>query len=317
MKFKFLLALALLANTVFSQDYWVDTDIVTGKFGKDVDDGLALIMLLEDDRVNITGISLVGAVDYGEGVAKRILGYRAPNKNIALYKGAQTKEELGIENEATIAMANALRQKKQKIFALGPVTNVATVIKNHPELSSQIEGVIVCMGRQPDEHFVVGNSEKYLMDYNLEKDVDAMQVLLNSDIPLVLAGFPPSQYVQITREDVKRIDNEVNGNNWLAKQLREWLFCWKLALGANYFIPFDAITIGYYLHPEMFEVGEEVPVHLMMAPNDTDFKVKEGEEVEKAFLITSRLINSDKKVTYVYRPKDGYKEIVMHALIGK
>jgi pyrimidine-specific ribonucleoside hydrolase len=41
---------------------------------------------------------------------------------------------LGVENDGTRALYEALKKEKLTILALGPMTNIATLIQNHPIL---------------------------------------------------------------------------------------------------------------------------------------------------------------------------------------
>jgi pyrimidine-specific ribonucleoside hydrolase len=299
------------------QSYWIDTDIMTGKFSKDVDDGIALIMLLEADEVDevdIAGINLVNDVEYGEKVTRKILKWRA-TKEIPVFRGASTSGELGKETPASRALAEALKKEKLKIAGLGPATNIATVLKLHPELASQIDEIVFCKGRRPNEIFQVGESDKYLMDYNLEWDAEAMRIVLRSGVPVTLAGFPVAKGVQLKKEDLKPMKKGPEGNRWLFRQFRDWLFCWKLVFGTDYFIPFDGVTVGYFLHPEYFEIEKDTKAKVVIAPNDTDFK--SDDTPEKPYLYVSDTLQNPFRVNYVSSVDSSYIREILRPLMGK
>ena len=65
---------------------WIDTDIIFNKPGKEVDDGLALMMAFNNEEIDIKGISLIHQVDNGYKVTKKLLGYYC-DKAIPVYKG--------------------------------------------------------------------------------------------------------------------------------------------------------------------------------------------------------------------------------------
>jgi pyrimidine-specific ribonucleoside hydrolase len=46
------------------------------------------------------------------------------------------------------ALYEALK-KKLTILALGPMTNIATLIQNHPDIIPQIEKISICAARTP------------------------------------------------------------------------------------------------------------------------------------------------------------------------
>jgi hypothetical protein len=41
----------------------------------------------------------------------------------------------------------ALKKRKLTILALGPMTNIATLIQNHPDIIPQIEKISICAAR--------------------------------------------------------------------------------------------------------------------------------------------------------------------------
>ena len=69
MRYLLVSLLALFSFCTFAQQrVWIDTDIMIGKFRRDVDDGLALMLALQDTSIKIEGISFVHGVDYAEKV---------------------------------------------------------------------------------------------------------------------------------------------------------------------------------------------------------------------------------------------------------
>jgi pyrimidine-specific ribonucleoside hydrolase len=74
-----------------------------------------------------------------------------------------------------------LKKEKLTILALGPMTNIATLIQNHPDIIPQIEKIsIVARTHQSRKR------QTECFDYNYEFDYKSMDVVLNSPIPLVL-----------------------------------------------------------------------------------------------------------------------------------
>ncbi|MFD2573327.1 nucleoside hydrolase [Spirosoma soli] len=124
----------LAPDTPKPRRIWLDTDIMIGmndKTPREVDDAIALIMALEHpDKVELVGISTITYAEYSYEVAQKILHwYNKTGRSIPVYRGSDTAQDVGTENDATRALANALRNEKMPILAIGPVTNVATVVK--------------------------------------------------------------------------------------------------------------------------------------------------------------------------------------------
>src|SRR6185295_12927627 len=92
------------------------------------------------------------------------------------------------------------------ILALGPATNVATVLANHPELAARVTRVIAVAGRRPGQRFTTGTSNRAgHRDFNFELDPRAFQVLLDSKVELVLAPFEISSKIWMTAADLDRL----------------------------------------------------------------------------------------------------------------
>lgn len=273
-----LVLFVLLAFKVNAQKQrvWIDTDIMIGKFKHDVDDGFALILLLQDTNLIIEGISFVHGVDYAEKVTKKLLNRFAPNRSIPTFKGADDKSEFGNKTAAVGAMNTALEKGPITLFALGPMTNIATVLHLNPELAENIEVVTYCAGRKPNQHFRPGGSKFTFSDYNFDLDPKSTELVLESNVPMLLAGYDCSDNLFLDLPDFKHLkhsDNDVD--RWLYRKMKSWLSLWKTFIGSEKgFIPFDASTVGALLYPEEFEITTAIPARIEVLQNDSKNTVK-------------------------------------------
>jgi pyrimidine-specific ribonucleoside hydrolase len=199
-----------LATQVQAQTkVWFDTDLMIGmpdKTPREVDDGITLIMALKQPQIEIVGISSITYVDYSYDVINKILKWHHKGAAIPVYKGSPRADDLGVENDGTRALYEALKKEKLTILALGPMTNIATLIQNHPDIIPQIEKISICAARTPGLLFNPGNGKLNVFDYNYELDTKSMDVILNSPIPLVFAGYEPSSYTHIGNIDLASLD---------------------------------------------------------------------------------------------------------------
>lgn len=296
---------------------WFDTDIMIGlpeRAPREVDDGITLMMALQQsDKIEIIGISIVTNVDYGYQVTEKFLKWYAPNRGIPIYKGSDKCGDVGVENDATRALALALHKEKLHILAIGPATNVATVIKNHPELVTQIEDISFCAGRTPDFAFRPGLGKVTVSDYNFEKDVEAFQVILDSGVKVVLSGFECSAYMLLGRVDIEFLNNAFEGDKWIYDQLIPWQSRNKALFGVNGFIPYDATPLGYFTHPEYFKFYKDIPAQINVKKNDATV-VPPGKS-EKPFLEVSYDYPAKWKVLYAYKTLPGFEEILLESLM--
>ena len=255
---------------------WIDTDIMIGKFAHDVDDGLALLLALQDTNLQIEGISFVHGVEYADKVTSKLLHAYAPNRNIPTYKGADDSTYFGQETAATKALAAILESGPITIFALGPLTNLASLLQLHPHLAKNIRGITFCGGRKPGMVFTPAGSSIKFSDYNFDLDPRSAEVVLQSDVPLLLSGFDCSEELFLTKEDfsfLKKSDSKTD--RWLFRQLRSWHGLWRTLFSSeNGFIPFDCSTVGALLYPQEFELVDAVPAFIEVDKNDTRSLVK-------------------------------------------
>jgi pyrimidine-specific ribonucleoside hydrolase len=209
-------------------------------------------------------------------------------------------------------MYTALKKEKLTILALGPVTNVATLIKNHPDIIPQIERVVICAARTPDLPFNPGNGKLNVFDYNYELDTISMDVLLNSSIPLEFAGYEPSSYTHIGNIDLASLDLTNEADKWLFEIVQPWMELNERLFGVRGFIPFDCSTLGLVTHPEYFTYHENIPIKVTYKKNDA-LEVQPNTPY-KNFLEVSYDFKTNKKVKYARRALQGFEEKILETL---
>lgn len=250
---------------------WIDTDMVIGMPGRDVDDGLALLFALAHDSVEIVGVSVVTYTDHTYDQAKQMLQWYAPDRHVPVYKGADTKAQLGASTEASEALAAALQKEPLTLLVLGPSTNIATAIMQHPEIARNIRLLVMCQGRTPGAHFAPGKEGFRFPDYNFELDPDATQALFNADVPVICAGYQASSNIYLNKHDIKTLFNNKRspGNKWVYQQTNTWRQMWRRDIKTKKgFIPFDVITVAVVLHPDWYANAKPMKFTIEMAPDD-------------------------------------------------
>jgi len=297
---------------------WFDTDLMIGlpeRAPREVDDAITLMMALQHpDKVQLAGISIITNADYGYDVAQKMLKwYHKGPQPIPVYKGSDKANDVGTENDATRALAAALKKEKITILAIGPLTNLGTVIKNHPELASQIEEVVVCAGRTPGFSFKPGLEKITVSDYNFEKDVESFRVVLDAGIKMVLSGFECSVYLFLGKTDYAFLENGTEGDQWIYGKLRPWSQRGKQLFGIDGFIPYDATPLGHITHPQYFKYYRNIAAQINTKMNDATTVVAKS---NKAFLEVSSDFDKTSKwrVDYAYKTLPGFEELLIESL---
>ncbi len=319
---KIILGVVLLCTSILlnaQTKVWFDTDIMTGlpeRAPREVDDGVTLIMALKQPQIKIVGISTITNIEYARKVTDKILNWHNAGDKIAIYDGSPQANDLGKENDAVKAMYAALKKEKLTILALGPVTNVATLMMNHPDIIPQIDSIVMCLGRTTGFHFKPGLEKLTVFDYNYEKDTASMRVLLNSPTNLVFAGFESSYSLLIGKIDIAFLNkNGSAADQWLYDVLRPWQQRAKTLFGVEGFIPYDCTPLGVLTHPQYFKTYRDIPTQVNFKENDSQM-VQPNIKI-KAFLDVSYDYNSPKKVQYVYKTLPGFEEIILETLSQK
>ena len=312
-----LISTAILLNA--QTKIWFDTDIMIGlpeRAPREVDDGVTLIMALKHPQIKIVGISTVTNIEYARTVTEKILNWHNSGDKISIYDGSPKANDLGTENDAVKAMYAALKKEKLTILALGPVTNIATLMMNHPDIISQIDSIVMCVGRTPGLHFRPGLETLTVYDYNYEKDTASMNVLLKSNTNLVFAGYEPSSYTLIGKFDINFLNKNGNeADQWLYDVLRPWQQRAKTIFGVEGFIPYDCATLGILTHPQYLKMNRNIPVQVNYKENDS--QLAQPDIKIKPYLDVSYSYKPKRKVQYAYKVLPGFEEIILESLSQK
>lgn len=294
---------------------WIDTDIIFNKVAEDVDDGLALMLALNSERVNVAGIGLQRGVNNGYQVTQKMLGYYA-RYPIPVYKGADDiYAPYGSETEAVSALAAALGKQPLTIVAIGTATNIATLLELYPESAQNIKEIIFCAGRQRNVVFTARGSDVGLPDANFDNNPEALLKVLDSGLTVTLVGFEAASSIYLHWEDLRRIyANGRPGDKWVYRRLLYWLMLWKAGLHVDGFIPFDACTLGHVTHPEFLSYHRQIPIAVNTRANDaTNWSKKKK---IKPYLEVAYDFDSPYKVDFAYALNPEFKTKLMQELLG-
>lgn len=299
---------------------WVDADLAigvqnpNGLYG-DVDDGFALMHLLQSEKVEVIGISSVFGntdIDNAFRLGKEIRDSFGP-ESLAVYKGAAAAIDLQTvaSNEAVNAMAEALQKEKFHIMAIGPATNVGLLLLLYPDLASQIKSVVLVAGRRSiDHHFKASEShDPPFADLNFDLDPNAFRVLLQHDIKVVLHPFEISHKVWFGKEELDRLEASGKAGKYLADRSQNWLKQWSI-WGADKYNPFDLLASAYLISEEGFQY-EELPVEIRLAEADNIVSDSSDLSVYKPYLLVSKELESQRTVFYYHSPPASFTEDFM------
>ncbi len=297
-------------------DVWLDVDTATGV--GDVDDGLMLIQVFHSPELQVRGLSVVfgnTSLERAVPIAEKIVQQFGP-PGLEVVPGAASHDELGKDTDAVRAMAEALKEKPMCILAVGPVTNVASLVMLHPELQDRIESVVMVAARRPGQRFVSSTRQKRPHpDANFDHDPEAMRVLLDTKIPLVFAPWEVSSKVWITRDDLSTLAEAGGSGRWIAETSVYWITGWELAITNKGFNPFDTLAAGWLTHPSLID-SMPVSVRIEELPDDRAVDHSGGDSPKKPYLLVEETENSVGRIIYCHTPLPEFKPILMERLAG-
>ena len=198
----------------------IDTDI-----GDDIDDVLAVCYLLLEQKTEILGITTVFHNVWEKAKLAKCLLARAGMEHIPVYTGeacplagiVNVKESLNYRledmegfyadgSDAAGFLARTLIESTEALtlYAIGPLTNIAKLVKDYPEAIGKIKRLVI-MG---------GAYYKHYIEWNILCDPEAASIVMESGIPIEAVGADVTWQCQLSR---KQVDAIVQAENPLSR----------------------------------------------------------------------------------------------------
>lgn len=232
---------------------WIDTDPACGTGpANDADDCIALLYLLSHPGLEVVGISTsFGNTSVGEATSIARTMARLSGTTARVREGAKQALSDLHDNKTTAsaAMADALAKKKLTILALGPLTNLAVVLRHNPSLENHVERIYALMGRAPGHVFHPAEGATGAMfahgpiftDFNFAKDPQAAALVMQSGAPVTLVPYVTGIRHAITDDDLRTLSRMGDFASWVSRRSWGWLGFWKRYMGRSSFAPFDLV----------------------------------------------------------------------------
>lgn len=269
-----------------SRRLWIDTDAACGYSRRtDPDDCFAIALLARFSDVQIVGISTVFGNAPLEVVDRTTIDLASRlsaelHRPFSVYSGYPSPRA---ENPpfprppAHDALVKALAQGPLTIVALGPLTNLAAVLREQPTLRTQITRVLAVMGRRPGHLFhpaegagsgILFGHGPVFRDFNFVMDMRATRQIVALDLPITLVPYDAARGIEVTAADLDRLGESNHVAAWLAAQAHPWLGYWLEEIGRKGFSPFDLLAAAYITDPHQFKCA---PVSIWVGEDPTLF----------------------------------------------
>ncbi|EOH95814.1 hypothetical protein UAY_03240 [Enterococcus moraviensis ATCC BAA-383] len=240
-----------------------------------IDDAVAIAAALFDERLNIKLFTTVSGNVSVDKVTKNLLKLLAFwNKDVPVAIGSdrpllreainasdihgstgmdgydfpEAKYDVLTKNHAVIEMYKVLMESKEKttIVGIGPLTNIALLLRVYPEAVEKIEELVIMGGSLGRGNYGV------LSEFNIAADPEAAKIVFESHIPLTMVGMDVGEKALISTKEQKQIQKMNKTGNMIDHLFRNYRGG-SLETGLKMY---DGCAISYLLEPEMFELKE-------------------------------------------------------------
>lgn len=267
---------------------FLDTDI-----GTDVDDALALGVILGSPEFTLVGVSTV----YGDTLLRAQLTSRLariadPEFAVPISAGeSQTRsgkpvwwpghegklfddlaeERIDQTRDGVHELVSAARTYSGElvVLAIGPLTNIAAALDRDPEFETNVKSVVIMGGDF--------SAEGRQAEHNFVSDITAAQRVFGSRLPVAIGGLDLTMQMRVGPADVATIAAAGEFGRAIEAEIAQW---WEFH-GEAWNTPHDPILVAWLLHPELFQTRQAT-----LAVDDEGISRDESSTEGEATIIT-------------------------------
>jgi purine nucleosidase len=258
----------------------LDTDI-----GSDVDDAMALALVLGRPDLDLVGITTV----YGDTALRARLAARYASlagRRLDVHAGIPTplsgrdvwwaghegSMHPGLDGEtyasddavSYLVETVAARSGELDVVAIGPLTNIAAALRRDPAFTDHVRTLWV-MG---------GSFEGSEVEHNFLSDAEAARVVFESGIPTVVTGLDATRRIVIQQPQLDRIRTSGELGASLARDIDQWWSYWN----ETWNVPHDPVTVLTLAEPRLFQLSPPGRVSVTTSGDDEGLSVFEAGE---------------------------------------
>lgn len=241
-----------------------------------IDDIVALsFAIANEDKFNILGISTVAGNQTIEKVtenALKVMSYYKRNIKVARgqkrpllrekkpvssvhgengmgdYQLPEGQLKLYSDNAITFLRDTILASEdKVTLVPVGPLTNIALLLKVFPEVGENIELISIMGGSTHG-----GNCTSYA-EFNIWADPEAAKIVFDSKLPLVMSGLNVTHSAGLYKDDVENLAKSSGKATEMCGKMLQYYFLGDHVKGGTFTPIHDACALMYLLHPELYE----------------------------------------------------------------
>jgi inosine-uridine nucleoside N-ribohydrolase len=132
------------------------------------------------------------------------------------------------------------------IVAVGPLTNIATLLRADPEIAGMIPGIIIMGGS------LSGGNITPAAEFNLYVDPEAARIVFDAGIPLTMVGLDVTEKILLREEHVEALERAKNPVSQAAgKIMRATLTRARQGIDATVIAMHDPLTVASLIDPKL------------------------------------------------------------------
>lgn len=158
---------------------------------------------------------------------------------------------------AVLYLHRILMEQKEKVTLIvtGPCTNIAMLLRLFPQVKEKVEQIVLMGGG-----IRCGNVTA-AAEFNIYEDPEAAQIVFQSGLPIVMAGLEVCWQCGLTRKQVAKLCQMGGKTGKFCGDLAGYAFENSFHDLRKILPLYDAVTVMYLVHPEIFE-GEKAFVEV-------------------------------------------------------
>jgi inosine-uridine nucleoside N-ribohydrolase len=240
-----------------------------------LDDAVAIINAVADRDIELMGITTVAGNVNLEYTTRNTLDilYSISREDIGVYKGEEkplkrdlhTAEEfhgergigdLVLENSPAASknihaaeyMAKTISENPGEIIiaAVGPLTNVATLLTKYPEMKKNIKGITVMGGS------LCGGNVTPFAEFNIYADPEAAEIVFSSGLAVTMVGLDATMKAKFRKNDLDFLRKENTRWSAMTVKIFDSMFRTRESHRKDFVVFHDSIALIASVKNELF-----------------------------------------------------------------
>jgi len=248
----------------------LDTDI-----GSDVDDLMALALILGTPSLDLVGVTTVygdtllrarivarvarlaeRAIPVHAGLADPLSGREVwwAGHEGALYEGLDAETIDGDDGVGFLVDTVLARPGQIDVIAIGPLTNIAAAIQRDDRFAQAVRHLWIMGGTFADDE----------REHNFRSDAAAARIVFEAGIPTTVTGLDVTRRIDVRADAVERIRDSGPLGALIDAEIRQWWAFWD----TQWNVPHDPVAVLTLVNPELFDFSADGRITIDEDPAD-------------------------------------------------